>query len=96
MCSQRPKQLLPTDLSYNTVLKFVKLCILLIQKSSDKQYAKFTTLAMVWALCSFRMFFCAELCCRLEIDFISLSLCFVGLTNSYSKITNKYQLEQKI
>ena len=30
------------------------------------------------------------------IHFISLTLFSVGLTNSYNKITNKYQLEQKI
>ena len=29
-------------------------------------------------------------------NFISLTLFSVGLTNSYSKITNKYQLKQKI
>ena len=30
-----------------------------------------------------------------KIFFISLTLFSVGLTNSYSKITNKYQLKQK-
>ena len=34
---------------------------------------------------------------RIEISFhfISLTLFSVGLSNSYSKITNKYQLKQK-
>ena len=31
----------------------------------------------------------------LPFHFISLTLFSVGLTNSYSKITNKYQLKQK-
>ena len=32
----------------------------------------------------------------ISFHFISLTLFSVGLTNSYSKITNKYQLKQKI
>ena len=62
MSSQRPKQLLSTGWSYSTLLNFVKLRTLLVDKVSHKQYATLTTLAVVWALWSFTIFFWSELC----------------------------------
>ena len=62
---QRAKQLLPIDWSYIKLLNFVQLSSLLIKKGSHKRYATFTTLAVVWAFWSFKIFFWSELCCVL-------------------------------
>ena len=59
--SQKAKQLLYTDWSYITLLNFVKLSTLLIKKGSHRRYATLTTLAVVWALWSFMIFFWSEL-----------------------------------
>ena len=59
--SQRAKQLLSTDWSYITLLNFVNLSTLLIKKGSHKRYATLTTLAVVWALWYFKIFFWSEL-----------------------------------
>ena len=87
MSSQRVEQLLSTDWWYITLLKFVKYSIVLTEKGSHKRYATLTNLAVVWELCSLRIFPWAELCwwalkdqsswC-LEIDRI---LCFLILLN---------------
>ena len=87
MRSQRAEQLLSTDWWYITLLKFVKYSIVLTEKGSHKRYATLTNLAVVWELCSLRIFPWAELCwwalkdrsswC-LEIDRI---LCFLILLN---------------
>ena len=62
MSSQRMKQLLSADWSYITLLHFIKLSTQLIDRGSHKLYATLTTLAVVWALFSFRIFFSAEMC----------------------------------
>ena len=61
MKSQRPKKLLSTYWSYITLLNFVKLSTLLIENGKHNRYATLTTLALVWALCSFSIFFRLEL-----------------------------------
>ena len=54
--------LLPHHFIYiYTLLNFVKLSTLLIKKGSHKRYATLTTLAVVWALWSFKIFFWSEL-----------------------------------
>ena len=57
MSSQRAKQLLYTDWSYIMLLNFAKLSTLLIKKAIHKRYGTLTTLAVVWALWSFKIFF---------------------------------------
>ena len=81
---KRAKHLLSTDWLYITLLNFVKLnTLLLMENSSHKLYTTLKTLAVVWALCSFRIFFWSELCWRAlkernswceQIDFILRSL----------------------
>ena len=85
MSSQRVEQLLSTDWWYITLLKFVKYSIVLTEKGSHKRYTTLTFLAVVWVLCSFRIFFWAELwssalkeqnscCLQMECMFHSLTL----------------------
>ena len=56
------KQLLSTDWSYITLLSFVKLSALLIGRGRHKRYATLTTLAAVWELWSFKIFFWSGMC----------------------------------
>ena len=49
------------DIQYIMLLNFVKLSTLFIKKGSHKQYAMLTTLAVVWALWSFKIFIWSEL-----------------------------------
>ena len=77
--SQRAKQLLSTDWPNIMLLNIVKLSTLLIKKASHKRYVTLTTLAVVWALWSFKTFIWSELywwalkqqkICCLQIDHI--------------------------
>ena len=61
MSSQTSTQQLSTDWSYITLLNFVKLSTLLIGMGSHRRYAAVITLAVVWALWSFRISFWSEL-----------------------------------
>ena len=56
MITQRVKRLLSTVRSYITPTDFIKLSNLLIKEGSHKWYATLTTLAIVWALWSFKIF----------------------------------------
>ena len=87
MSSQKGKQLLSTAWSYITLQDIVKLSTLLIKKGSHKQDARFTTLAVVWSLCGFTIFFWSEFCwwaqrerknCCLKIDGILHSLTLIS------------------
>ena len=87
MSFQTAKQQLSTDWSYIKLLNFVKLSTLLMEKGSHKQYATLTTLAVVWSLCSVRIFFSFVLwwwalkdqnSCSLHIDRILRSLSLLG------------------
>ena len=94
MSSQRAKQLLSTDWSYITLLSFVKLSTVLIKKGSHKRYATLTTLEVVWALWSFKIFFWSELywwalqernSCCLQIDRILRSFTLLSWALCWSR-----------
>ena len=61
MSSQTAKEMLSTDWSYITLLDFVNLIILLIEKCTQKQFATLTTLPVVWAFSLLRIFFWSEM-----------------------------------
>ena len=61
MISQRAKQLLSTDWLYITLLNFLKLSTLFNENGSHKRYATLTSLAVVWAFWSFKIFIWFEL-----------------------------------
>ena len=61
MSSQTAKQMLSTDWSYITLLDFVNLIILLIEKCTQMQFATLTTLPVVWAFSLLRIFFWSEM-----------------------------------
>ena len=79
----------------------IHVCFLDLLQPAVKQFVP----GMTWlsaglhSKCSiFRLNVChlQVLAMYVSFHFISITLFSVGLTNSYSKITNKYQLKQKI
>ena len=63
-CETSPKSTIKTHIkAYITPLNFVRLSTLLIKKSSHKRHATLRTLAVVWALWSFKIFKEQNSCC---------------------------------